>query len=352
MSVISDIQNNLKNNEAAIIVSPSNRFYITGFSSSDGYVVITGESAVFLTDSRYIESARQKVKSCSVTLLKNTYADLTAALGKSENVYIETGYITVEQLEKLEKSLPQFCFLRDNMLDNIITNSRIIKNEREIENIIAAQKLTDDTFNYILNNIKVGKTEREIALDMEFFMRKCGSEGVSFDFIVVSGKNSSLPHGVPTDKKIENGDFVTMDFGAVVNGYRSDMTRTVAVGRVTQKQKQVYDTVLKAQTAAIKCAKAGKVCKDIDKIARDIIKDAGYGENFGHGLGHGVGIDIHESPCFNTRDETVLKPNTVITVEPGIYIENQFGVRIEDMIIIGDNGNTDITKSSKELIVL
>ena len=179
-----------------------------------------------------------------------------------------------------------------------------------------------------------------------------GSEGVSFDFIVASGKNSSMPHAVPTDKKIEAGDFVTMDFGAVINGYRSDMTRTVAVGHVTDEQTKVYNTVLKAQTAALDSIKSGMVCKDIDKIARDIIYNAGYENCFGHGLGHSVGIEIHESPCFNLRDTTLLQSGMVLTVEPGIYLENNFGVRIEDMVVVTNEGCINITKSDKKLIVL
>jgi Xaa-Pro aminopeptidase len=189
-------------------------------------------------------------------------------------------------------------------------------------------------------------------LDMEFFMRKQGSEGVSFDFIVVSGKNSSLPHGVPTNKLIENGDFITMDFGAVVNGYRSDMTRTVAVGSVNDEQKRVYDTVLMAQKEALKAIAPEKVCKDIDAVARNIINNAGYEGCFGHGLGHSVGIEIHENPAFNTRCETVLQSGMIMTVEPGIYIENKFGVRIEDMVCVTEDGCVNLTKSTKDLIVL
>ena len=215
-----------------------------------------------------------------------------------------------------------------------------------------AQEITDATFSYIINNIKAGRTEREVMLDMEFFMRKQACDGVAFDFVVVSGKNSSLPHGVPTDKVIENGDFVTMDFGATVGGYRSDMTRTVAVGFVTDEQRKVYDTVLKAQLAALPAIHAGVVCKDIDKIARDIIYSAGYEGAFGHGLGHSVGIEIHENPAFNTRCETILKSGTVMTVEPGIYLENKFGVRIEDMVYVTDDGCINLTKSDKNLIIL
>ena len=212
--------------------------------------------------------------------------------------------------------------------------------------------MTDETFSYILGNISAGRTEREVMLDMEFFMRRLGSEGVSFDFIVVSGKNSSMPHGVPTDKKIETGDFITMDFGAVCGGYRSDMTRTVAVGKVSDKQKEVYDTVLKAQQAAIDFIKPGVVCKEVDRVARDIISEAGYGDCFGHGLGHSVGIEIHEPPACNTVCETVMEKGIIMTVEPGIYIENDFGVRIEDMVVVTDNGCEDLTKSKKELILV
>ena len=183
-------------------------------------------------------------------------------------------------------------------------------------------------------------------------MRKNGSEGIAFDTIAISGKNTSLPHGVPTDKKIEKGDFFTMDFGAVSGGYCSDMTRTVAVGCVSERQKFVYDTVLNAQTESLKIIKEGAVCKDIDAVARNLIYNNGFEGCFGHGLGHSVGLEIHESPAFNTRDETVLKSGTVITVEPGIYLENEFGVRIEDMVLVTENGIINLTESPKELIIL
>ena len=187
---------------------------------------------------------------------------------------------------------------------------------------------------------------------MEFYIRKLGSEGVAFDFVVVSGKNSSMPHGVPTDKPINDGDFITMDFGAVVSGYRSDMTRTVAVKHVSDKQKEVYNTVLSAQYAALDAIKPGVKCLEIDKISRDLIYGAGYEGCFGHGLGHGVGIEIHENPAFNMINETILEKGMVLTVEPGIYLENEFGVRIEDMVYITEDSYVNITKSPKELIVL
>ena len=211
--------------------------------------------------------------------------------------------------------------------------------------------MTDDTFTYIIERISAGRTERDVMLDMEFYMRRMGSEGVSFDFIVVSGKNSSLPHGVPTDKKIENGDFLTMDFGAIVNGYHSDMTRTVALGYVNDEQRAIYNTVLKAQLAVIDGARPGMRCCDVDKIARDIIETP-YPNTFGHGLGHGVGFEIHEWPRFNKTDETICEPGMVITDEPGIYIPGKCGVRIEDMLLITDDGCRSLTHSPKELIIL
>ena len=200
--------------------------------------------------------------------------------------------------------------------------------------------------------IKVGVTEKEIALELDFYMLSHGAEAVSFETIAVSGKNSSMPHGVPTDKKIENGDFITMDFGAVYNGYHSDMTRTVIVGEPTEKQKEVYETVLKAQTEALAVLKAGVSGVDADKAARDIIDAKGYKENFGHGTGHGVGIEIHESPNLSPYSKAILETGNIVTVEPGIYIPDEFGVRIEDMALITEDGYINLTSCEKELIIL
>ena len=347
---IESIKNILSDATAALINSDSNRFYLSGMKSSAGYIVITRQKAVLLIDFRYFEKAKNTVTALEVVLLKNTFEQIKEIIGQADKLFVETDSMSIDNATLFEEKLGVEV-LSDKTLSETISQMRSIKSEAEIENIKAAQRLTDETFSYILPRIETGRTEKEIMLDMEFFMRKNGSEGVSFDFIVVSGKNSSLPHGVPTDKKIEKGDFITMDFGAAINGYRSDMTRTVAVGSVTDEQKKVYNTVLAAHSSAIKAACAGKKCVDIDKIARDII-ERDYSGCFGHGLGHSVGIDIHESPSFNTRDNTLLRPGMVLTVEPGIYIENKFGVRIEDMIVITDDGNIDITKSPKELIML
>ena len=348
------IQNELQTDEALLILSDANRFYFTGFPSSAGNVIITKQNCIFLIDFRYFEKAKSEVITSKVVLLENFNRQIAEIL-KEENIktlYLETQTTSISKSESLKKAFLQVNISSDDKFDNIITDLRAVKTADELQNIRLAQQLTDKTFTYILNNIKAGRTEREIMLDMEFYMRSLGSEGVSFDFIVVSGKNSSLPHGVPTDKPIERGDFITMDFGAVVSGYRSDMTRTVALGHVTDEQTAVYNTGLDAQLSALKEIHAGVICSDIDKIARDIIYTAGYKGCFGHALGHSVGIEIHESPALSPNCADILKTGTVMTVEPGIYIENKFGVRIEDMVFVEDNGCENITKSEKKLIVL
>ncbi len=353
-SKIKQIMQRLKKNQAMLIKNDANRFYLTNFKSSAGNIVITKTKAAFFIDFRYFEMATATVSGLDVVLSKNFSSELLEFLEQNgvNELFLETDTVSLDEYSLLCKSLKNINVLLDDNLKNKILKMRAVKTEEEISNIKAAQKITDKTFSYILNYIKPGISEKEIMLNMEFYLRRLGSDGVSFDFIVASGKNSSQPHAVPTDKKIESGDFVTLDFGAVVNGYRSDMTRTVAVGHVSDEQKEVYNTVLQAQQAALNAIKSGKVCKSIDKIARDIIYNAGYKNCFGHGLGHSVGIEIHESPCFNLRDTTKLKSGMVLTVEPGIYLENNFGVRIEDMVVVTDNGCINITQSDKKLIVL
>ena len=353
-SRIEEIKNVLPEGTAALITNEADCFYFSGFLRSEGMVLITKKSATLYVDFRYIEAAKAACKEVSVKLTGAFLKDIAADL-KRENiktVFIESEQVTVSLKAKMEDAFSG-CEVSDKLdLDKIIGEMRAVKSDGEIKLIKSAQEITDSGFTYIKEKITAGKTEREIALDLEFFMRNAGSEGIAFDTICVSGKNSSKPHGVPGEKVIEKGDFVTLDFGAMIGGYRSDMTRTVCVGAPTDKMETVYNTVLKAQKEALSAIKPGMVCKDVDKIARDIIDNAGFKGKFGHGLGHSVGIDIHENPSFNTRCETLTKPGMVITVEPGIYLENEFGVRIEDMIIVTESGCEDITKSEKEFIII
>ncbi len=354
MNVTEKLQRFLPSDTALLITSRPNGRYVTGFPSSAGWVLLTKKAAYFLVDFRYFEKAKRVVRHLDVRLSSLQYGELAELLKEADaqKLYIESESISLSEFARLQSALSEIKVLESDAAEKMLSELRAVKGERELEKIIAAQKLTDETFSYILSRIAKGRSEKEIMLDMEFFMRRSGADAVSFDFVVVSGKNSSLPHGVPTDKLIEKGDFITMDFGAEVDGYRSDMTRTVALGQVTDEQRRVYDTVLSAQHAALAEIGAGKRCCDIDKIARDIIDGAGYEGCFGHSLGHSVGMEIHESPSLSPRCETVLRQGVVMTVEPGIYLEGKFGVRIEDMVFVTENGCRNLTASPKELIIL
>ncbi len=344
----------LEEKQAVILFQKPNRLYFSGFASSAGTVIITKENAYLLVDFRYYEKAKSSVKNLTVILCEKLYFQLNEILTMEniKTVFLETETISISKFNSLKQALPRIEVSEKDYIENAIVKIRSIKDSYELDSIKKAQTITDNAFTYILDRIKVGRTEKEIALELEFFMRKNGADGIAFDTIAISGKNTSLPHGVPTDKVIEEGDFFTMDFGATYNGYCSDMTRTVAVGEVTEKQRFVYDTVLKAQTEVLKEIREGMVCKKIDSVARNIIYNSGFEGCFGHGLGHSVGLEIHESPSFNTRDETELQSGVIITVEPGIYLENEFGVRIEDMVYVTNNGCINLTKSPKELIIL
>ena len=345
-----------ENIDAALIVTPRNRRYFTEFDSSDGFLLVTRKGSIFYTDSRYIEAAQNTIKCCDVAEGKNVFSQMKEYLeaNNAHTVAVEASGMTLAEFGRLtaNESMSNFTFISDNSLDSAISVFRRVKSEKETEKILAAQKIAEDAFLHILDFIKKGRTEKEIQLQLDFFMLKNGADALSFDTIAVSGKNSSMPHGVPTDKAVEDGDFITLDFGAVVDGYHSDMTRTVAVGYVTDEQRKVYDTVLNAQLASIDAIRAGVSCFDADKAARDVITAAGYGEYFGHGTGHGVGVEIHELPNLSPKSAMTLEKGNIVTVEPGIYLPGRFGVRTEDMVLVTENGCKNLTKSQKSLIVL
>lgn len=349
---ISNLQSTLENGGAYLIISPENRRYLTGFPSTAGYLMITKSEAVFLADSRYIEAAQNCIRDCECVLLTDFSAQLGGYIEKFnvEKLFLEGESLSVSSAESIKKICRRECDF--TKADKEISALRRIKSEEEKNKILKAQSVAENAFENVLGFIKEGVTEREIALTLDFFMLRNGAEAVSFETIAVSGRNSSMPHGVPSDKKIEKGDFITMDFGAVVDGYHSDMTRTVAVGEVSSKQAEVYETVLSAQKNCLGILRSGVSCKDADAAARDIIRNAGYGEFFGHGTGHGVGIEIHEAPTLNPRSGEILKKGDIVTVEPGIYLPSEFGVRIEDMAYITENGCENLTKSPKNLIIL
>ncbi len=349
MNPIQDLKSSLVFKSAFLIENPINLRYFTKSDIDTGILAITEKDTVFLTDSRYIESAKRQMRDIEVVLINDLKEQLKDIFEGVKTVFIETNYQTVNSAKRYEEFLP---ISKDSTLDDIIKMRRAVKTEDEIEFIKSAQKLTDDAFNHIPPFIKEGVCERDIALEIEWFMRKGGADGVSFDLIAISGENTSLPHGIPSDRKIKSGDFVTMDIGCKWQGYCSDMTRTVAVGFATDEMKKVYNTVLTAQKSALDFIKAGIPTKDADAAARDVIESAGYGEYFGHSTGHGVGLNIHEAPNLSPRSDEELKEGMVVTVEPGIYLPQKFGVRIEDMVVITKNGVNNLTKSPKELIIL
>lgn len=347
------LQSRLEKNQAFLIHSPENRRYLTGFASSDGYLLVTPDEAILFADSRYIEAAQKSAQGCTeialLTSLSQQLKEYAEKLGV-KSVFTEAQRLSVDEFNSFCEILP--CECKAEQTDEAIDSLRRSKGIEEKQKILAAQAIAEKAFDRILGFIKEGVTERDIALELDFYMLKNGAECVSFETIAVSGKNSSMPHGVPSDKKIERGDFITMDFGAVVDGYHSDMTRTVAVGEVSSKQAEVYETVLSAQEKSLALLKAGVSCFDADAAARDIIKSAGYGSFFGHGTGHGVGIEIHEPPRLSPKSKQILEIGDVVTVEPGIYLPEEFGVRIEDMAFITENGCENLTKSPKSLIIL
>lgn len=349
--MLSEFINKLpKNVDGALIVSPESRRYFTGFNASDGFLFITKSGSVFLTDSRYIEAAKNKIICCEVEEQKGKLMDYAKRFN-CKVLAVEADRLTVTQLKNLRKSLHGIK-LTTVATDKIIDSFRAVKNEAEIENICKAQRIAEAAFDHILSFIKVGVTEKEVALELDHYMLSHGADGLSFETIAISGANTSKPHGVPTDKKIEHGDFVTMDYGAVVNGYHSDMTRTVAVGVASDEQKKIYKIVFEAQLAVLRVLKNGVKCSDADKAARDVITEAGYGEYFRHSTGHGVGIEIHEKPFVSPKSTAMLRSGNVVTDEPGIYIPGKFGVRIEDMALITENGCKNLTKAPKELIII
>lgn len=342
--------------EAALVTSDVNRFYLTGFRSSAGCVLITKTSAYLLVDFRYGEAAKKAVKHMEVVVFDRLSESLKTLLKKHrvKTVYLECEGISVKQAHQFAKMFEPVSVgtVADETLDHLLCNMRLVKSRAEIMKIKEAQRITEEAYLETLNLVKPGVTERELALNLEFEMKKRGAQGVAFDLITIAGKKTSLPHGEPDDSVVKEGDFVTMDIGAVFDGYHSDMTRTVAVHQVSEEQQKIYEIVKAAQEAALKGIRAGVTGEYADALARDVIKEEGYGDCFGHSTGHGVGLCIHEEPRLSVASETILSSGMIVTVEPGIYLQGKFGVRIEDMVCVTKSGCTNLTNIPKELMIL
>ena len=339
--------------DGLLLTSHYSRHYGAEFDIAEGVAIVTKAGCRYFTDSRYIESAENGIKGFEVLEINrdNSYIkrlnEAIADFGISKLGYEET-YLTVAELMHYEKNLKAEL----KPFNKEIYGFRAVKEAWELDRMRKAQEITDKAFADVLPRIKVGMTELELQAELIYCLYKNGGQGLSFDPIVVSGPNTSLPHGVAGERKIQEGDFVTMDFGVLYQGYCSDMTRTVAVGYATEEMKKVYEIVAAAQLAGIAATKAGVIGKEIDAAARKVITDAGYGEYFGHGYGHSLGLEIHEAPNPNPGNPNPMPLGAVCSAEPGIYLPGKFGVRIEDVTIVGENGVEIITKSPKNLIIV
>ena len=338
--------------DAMLITSAPGEFYAAGFHG-EGVAVITAGESWYWTDSRYIEAAGQQVSGAHVDMVRTgtTYRKLvrevTDKLGV-KRLGFEDEYMSVSDHSLWKEALTAELVPASQLL----TDLRMVKDADELAAMKEAQRVTDEAFTEILNDIKPGVTESEIAAKLTYLMARRGAERNSFDPIVATGANGSKPHAVPGETLINKGQFVTMDFGCVVGGYCSDMTRTVAVGQPGEEMELVYHTVLKAQLAGIAAAHGGVTGSAVHKAAADVIAAAGYGEYFGHGFGHSLGIEIHENPRFSPLWDKVIPAGACLSAEPGIYLPGKFGVRIEDVVMITETGCIDITHSPKDLIVL
>ena len=338
--------------DGLLLTSRYSRHYGAEFDIAEGVAIVTKKGCRYFTDSRYIESAQNGIKGFEVLcidkigyfkLLNDAIADFeVTTLGYEEN------YLTVAELMGYEKNLQ----VKLVPFNSKINSFRGVKEDWELDNMRKAQAIADKAFAEVLPRVKVGMSELELQAELIYCMYKNGAHGLSFDPIVVSGPNSSMPHGVAGERKIREGDFVTLDFGVLYNGYCSDMTRTFAVGFATEEMKKVYNTVLEAQLAGLAITKAGVPGKDIDAAARKVITDAGYGEYFGHGYGHSLGLEIHEGPNPNARNAEPMPAHAVASAEPGIYLPGKFGVRIEDSVIDTEDGYENLCTRPKNLIIL
>lgn len=343
-----------KQADAILVSDGANMRYLSGFRGATGYLYLTRTRRVLATDSRYTTMAKEEAPDFEVVELATgqTYGQLLNGLIEQDQVKalaFEDQYLLYSAYHSLQEACGgKLTIPLGNSLDLL----RAVKEDWELERLAGAEEIGDQAFSHMLEILKPGVTELEIAAELEFFMKTHGAENISFESIVASGPNSAMPHAMPSQRKLEKGDFVTMDFGCLYQGYCSDMTRTVVLGKADEKQKEIYSVVLEAQLASLDALRGGVRGCDVDRVARDIIGKAGYGKYFGHGLGHSVGLYIHEEPRLSPTCEAVILPNMIQTVEPGIYVPGFGGVRIEDMVVVTEDGCRNLAHSPKELIEL
>lgn len=353
MGMLQQLRTALQTNEidGILITSPYNRRYVSNFTGTAGAVLVTETEAIFITDFRYTTQAAEQAK--GFTIIEHTKS-------MEEEIARQIVQLDIKQLGFEAEHVTYDTFTRYEQLfaaelvgiKQIIETIRIKKTEEEIAILKEAASIADKAFDHILDVIKPGVREIDVANELEFYMRKLGATSSSFDIIVASGDRSALPHGVASEKKIKNGELVTLDFGALYQGYCSDITRTVAVGDISDELRNIYDVVLEAQKLGVAGLKPGMTGKEADALTRDYITEKGYGDYFGHSTGHGIGLEVHEGPSLSMRSSIVLEPGMVVTVEPGIYIPEVGGCRIEDDVVLTETGKDVLTTAPKSLITL
>ncbi len=353
MEKLTKLRKSLKDQDldALLITNGKNRRYMTEFTGTAGVVLITQEDALFITDFRYMEQANEEAKGFDIVQHTTPIHEEVASQAKRLGVK-RLGFEKQDVTFGLYETYNQVVEAELVPTSGIVEKLRLIKNDDEIKILKEATEIADAAFDHILSYIKPGVKEIDVSNELEFFMRKQGATSSSFDIIVASGYRAALPHGVASEKTIQSGELVTLDFGALYKGYCSDITRTVAVGEISDELREIYDTVLAAQERGMEGLKAGITAKEADDLTRDYIKEKGYGEYFGHSTGHGIGLDVHEGPALSFRSQQTLEPGMVVTVEPGIYVPNVGGCRIEDDTVVTENGNERLSHSTKELITL
>lgn len=335
--------------DGALVVEKVNYRYLTGFTGTRGYLLVSRDEACLFTDFRYMQQARGQAPGLDVREVGSLWVEDLHRYMTEQGIYrlgLEKEYISYHLYALFTEKWPHIELCPEEKLTSSL---RERKDEEEVKIIQKSVDLADQAFQYILPALKAGVRERDISLKLEFFLRDAGAEDKSFDFIVASGERSAMPHGVASSKEMQQGDFLTMDFGCIYQGYCSDITRTVCLGKATKRQRELYSLVAAAQEMGLAAVKPGVMGKEVDAVVRDFFTAKGFGPHFGHGLGHGVGLEIHEVPRLSPEGVDILQPGMVVTVEPGLYIEGFGGVRIEDMVLVTQEGCRILTKSSKEL---
>jgi len=336
--------------DSFIVFSPHNIRYLCGFSGSSGVLIISRSKLFLITDFRYAERAELEAFGCEIRIAEDRLLKEIPKIGKGflgSSAGFESDFISYKTYVELSETVGSALIAKDGYIDSM----SMIKDNMEIEKISTAVGIADSVFNLITSMIRAGVSERDISTEIEYFVRKRGAEKTSFDTIVASGARSSMPHASTSDRVLKERDLVIIDFGALYDGYVSDMTRTLSVGSPDARQNEIYDIVLRAQEESISKARAGMLCSELDRVARDIIAEAGYGSNFGHSLGHSLGMRVHENPRISPNSDVVLEAGMVVTIEPGIYIPGWGGIRIEDVIVITDGGCRVLTRSPKSLFI-